>query len=136
MLARVKALIGKARTPAALVPTEGPPSYGALLAAADQLFVTADSVSMVSDAIATGKPVGLIPVRPTLGGRLAIGALERLRPGARIVPHDLRHFWETLVADQLVGTVGEPRGGGAPDLNRAVAERVRALLNGESGASR
>jgi mitochondrial fission protein ELM1 len=43
---------------------EGPNPYPALLAAADVLVVTSDSMSMVVDAVATGKPVYLFEVRP------------------------------------------------------------------------
>jgi hypothetical protein len=129
-------MIGKAGVPTVLVPMEGPPSYGSLLAAADSLFVTADSVAMVSDALATGKPVGLIPVRPTVGGRLTMSLLDRLRPGHRVPPRDLRYFWEALENDGLVGTVDAPRSGGAPSVNRTVARRVKALLSAGSGASR
>jgi hypothetical protein len=103
---------------------------------ADSLLVTADSVAMVSDAVATGKPIGLIPVRPTFGGRLMMSLMERLRPGRRMHPRDLRFFWEALNNEGLVGTVAEPRGGRVPDLNRIVATRVRAVLNAGSGASR
>jgi mitochondrial fission protein ELM1 len=135
ILARIETLIGKAQAPAALVPIEGPPTYGSLLAAADSLFVTADSVAMVSEAIATGKPVGLIPLSPTAGGRLIMSLLDRLRPGRRVPPRDLRYFWEALEDDSLVGTVDAPRGGGPPDVNGTVAKRVEALLSGGNGAS-
>src|SRR5206468_10978511 len=100
------------------------------------IFATADSVAIVSDAIATGKPVGLIPVRPTFGGRLMMSLTERVRPGRRMHPRDLRFFWEALDNDGLIGTVAEPRGGRVPDLNRIVATRVKAVLNAGSGASR
>jgi hypothetical protein len=135
VLASAKSLIAKARIPATLVPIEGPPSYGSLLASADSLFVTADSVAMVSDAIATGKPVGVIPVRPTVGGRLAMSLLDRLRPGQRIPPRDLRHFWKALDDSDLAGTVEEPHHGDAMNVNEVVARRVKAILNGGSGAS-
>src|SRR5690348_14865861 len=42
------------------------PRYGALLRASDEIHVTGDSVSMLSDAVASGKPVGLIPLERTL----------------------------------------------------------------------
>ena len=136
MLARIKALLTKSQAPAALVPIDGPPAYCSLLAAADSLFVTADSVAMVSEAIATGRPVGLIPLRPTVGGRLIMRLLDRLRPGHRVPPRDLRYFWEALANDSLVGTLDAPRGGGAPDVNGTLAKRVEALLSGGSGAFR
>ena len=40
------------------------PRFGALLYGADEIHVTGDSVSMLSDAVAAGKPVGLIPLEP------------------------------------------------------------------------
>jgi len=41
---------------------EGLNPYFALLAAADHIFVTADSVNMATEAAATGKPVHILPV--------------------------------------------------------------------------
>ena len=41
---------------------EGLNPYFALLGAADHIFVTADSVSMATEAAATGKPVHILPV--------------------------------------------------------------------------
>ena len=38
------------------------PRYNALLSAADEIHVTGDSVSMLSEAVVAGKPVGLIPL--------------------------------------------------------------------------
>ena len=47
--------------------------YPVLLADGDEHFVTADSVSMISEAVVTGKPVGLIPVEPDARGRRRLG---------------------------------------------------------------
>jgi len=113
---------------ARMVPEDGPPSYPALLAAADTIFVTADSVAMVSDAILTGKPVGLLPIRPTVLGRAYMRLADRLRPGRRVFPRDLRYFWAALDERGLVGTLEQPRSGMVPDLTAMVAERVRGLL--------
>jgi mitochondrial fission protein ELM1 len=119
-----------ARSPGAarMFPVEGPPSYSALLAAADTIFVTADSVAMVSDAILTAKPVGLLPIRPSLLGRAYMRLADRLRPGKRVFPRDLRFFWAALDAGGLVGTLEQPCGGPVPDLAAMVAEAVRGLL--------
>jgi hypothetical protein len=111
-----------------MFPAEGPPSYSALLAAADTIFVTADSVAMVSDAILTAKPVGLLPIRPSLLGRAYMRLADRLRPGKRVFPRDLRFFWAALDADGLVGTLEQPCGGPVPDLAAMIADRVRGLL--------
>ncbi|MEO7634983.1 MAG: ELM1/GtrOC1 family putative glycosyltransferase, partial [Sphingomicrobium sp.] len=43
--------------------------YPVLLADADAQFVTSDSVSMISEAVMSGKPVGLIAVEPDARGR-------------------------------------------------------------------
>jgi len=128
ILQAVEQAISGSRSPALMVPVEGPPSYPALLAAADTIFVTADSVAMVSDAILTGKPVGLLPIRPTGLGRAYMGLADRLRPGRRIFPRDLRYFWAALDKNALVGTLEQPRGGPVPDLAGMVAEQVRNLL--------
>lgn len=49
---------------------EGVNPYFAMLAAADAIFVTADSVNMAAEAAATGKPIYLLPVDGD-GGKLA-----------------------------------------------------------------
>ena len=115
-----------AKIPTLAVPVGGVPSYAALLAGADQLFVTADSVAMVSDAIATGKPVGILPIAPTALGS-AYSAM--LRSGIRMRPRDLRFFWKALAEEKLVGTVDQPRTGSIPDLNARVVPRVKTLLS-------
>jgi hypothetical protein len=99
-----------------------------LLAKADAIFVTADSVAMVSDAILTGKPVGLLPVRPTMLGRAYMRLSDLLWPARRIFPRDLRYFWAELDERGLVGTLEQPRGGSVPDLAGMVAERVKSHL--------
>jgi hypothetical protein len=134
ILASVRGLASRLEPPAAVVPPGGPPSYPELLGAADQLFVTGDSVSMVSEALATGKPVGIIPVRRTLLGRLWIGAFDRLRPERAVFPRDLRRFWAGLERAGLAGTVEEPRRGAMPDVLGETARRVRALLGLAPGA--
>jgi len=115
-------------TSAALVPMEGPPSYRELLQAADRIFVTADSVSMVSEAIATGKKVGLVPIRESRVGALWLALNDRLRKGRPAFPRDLRFFWRSLERFGLAGTVIQPAAGDVPDtLGQAVAA-VRQLL--------
>ena len=47
------------------------PRFAALLARSDEIYVTADSVSMLSEAILTGKPVGMIEIARTMRGRLS-----------------------------------------------------------------
>jgi uncharacterized protein len=85
------------------------PRYGALLGAADEIHVTGDSVSMLSDAIASGKPVGLIPLeRDALHQLLRWAARARGRPFRM---RDLEKFWTDLRIRGLVGTIDEPKSG-------------------------
>ena len=85
------------------------PRYRALLHAADEIHVTGDSVSMLSDAIASGKRVGLIPLKPdTLHKLVHWAARVRGRP-FRL--RDLDRFWADLHVRGLIGTVDEPNSG-------------------------
>jgi mitochondrial fission protein ELM1 len=116
--------------PTLLAPARGDPSYPDLLAAADLVFVTADSVSMSADAIATGKPVGLVPVAPTLGGRIAMALMRVIAPGRRLYPRDPRFFWRELNRLGLVGSVAAPRCAPVPDVNGLVLAAVAQILAG------
>jgi mitochondrial fission protein ELM1 len=98
--------------------------YPVLLNDADEQFVTADSVSMISEAVITGKPVGLIPVEPDARGRrrLAHGDPETTRI------RDPRRFWKDAHAQKLVGTVDQPvRGKVREPVEIAVAAIRKAL---------
>ncbi len=110
------------------VPTQGPPAYVELLGAADEIFVTADSVSMISEAIATGKPVGLMPIRPTDRGLKEMARQDRRKPGIPNHPNDLRFFWAELERLGLAGTIQHPRHGVVPDVLADCAALVRRLL--------
>jgi mitochondrial fission protein ELM1 len=98
------------------------PRYPVLLRDADEIHVTADSVAMVSDAIATGKPVGLVLPKQTAAGRLFYG-LERV--GVPVPVRDVSRFWEDIQAQGLAGTVAEPLAGKLP--NDSVATAVAAV---------
>lgn len=129
LLMQVATQLSRAETPAALVATGGAPSYAELLNRADSIAVTADSVAMVSEAIATGKPVGMLSIEPTIAGGAWMRLMDRVRPGRRLHPRDLRVFWEALDEEGLIGSVEEPKRGQVPDLNGHVARRVKDLLN-------
>jgi uncharacterized protein len=105
------------------------PDYASLLAAADSIRVTADSVAMVSDAIWTGKPVGLVPVARSILGRVAIGTMDGVlrRP---LYPHDLRFFWRALADNGITDTLGRPRTSTGEEM-RTVLDRVRAILDAD-----
>ncbi|HEU5482953.1 MAG TPA: ELM1/GtrOC1 family putative glycosyltransferase [Sphingomicrobium sp.] len=104
----------------------GFPRYPVLLEDADELYVTADSVAMISDAVATGKPIGLIAPEETSSGRFFYG-LARL--GLPVPVRDIRRFWESVRSKGLAGTVEEPVAGelSRDPLATAVAA-VRSLL--------
>jgi hypothetical protein len=120
--------IGGAQAPMAIVPIEGPPSYAELLAAADEIFVTADSVSMVSEALRTGKPVGLVPIERTAFGALWMELMDRVHPGRPAYPRDLRYFWAELERQGLAGSLERPIQGVVPDVAAMAAAAVRRLL--------
>ena len=108
------------------IPSNGVPRYSVLLHDADEVYVTADSAAMISDAIATGKPVGLVLPEQTRSGRLFYG-LEKF--GLRVPVRDVRRFWTNIRARGLAGTLDEPASGklAANPLGTAVAS-VRDLL--------
>lgn len=98
------------------------PRFRILLEDADEIFITADSVSMISEAIMMGKPVGMIPLDPHPTTGMMIGF--PLAVGGR----DLRHFWAGLKAEGLVGTVAAPIAHPIEDSAEIAAAAVRRLL--------
>ena len=82
----------------------GKPRFPVLLADADEIFVTGDSVSMISEAILTGKPVGMIPIELSRSGRRRLGTSIEDGAGKR----DLRRFWKSLEDAGMIGTIEAP----------------------------
>jgi mitochondrial fission protein ELM1 len=120
------------------------PYYG-YLALADELIVTADSISMLSEACATGKPVHMFD--PGTGAsamrrqaeagdndRRLSGLLYRglMRWGPQRLSRDIRLVHDRLLREGRVNWLGEPGAVSASsalqDIDRAVA-RVRALFS-------
>ncbi len=114
--------------------------YYAYLASAERLIVSFDSIAMISEACATGKPVYLFdPQRPDDGevapvvehSARALGYRALLRWGPRRLGRDITLVHDRLLAAGRVTWLGEGREphelGPWPDIERAVA-RVRALL--------
>jgi hypothetical protein len=128
VLEAVHGALQSSTVPFLFEPSDGPPAYPALIEAADEIFVTADSVAMVADAVTTGKPVGLIPISKSGLGRAVMGVTDRLRPGQRLYPRDLRFFWSALEEQGFGGTLEAPKASRPPDYAMIVAERVRRLL--------
>lgn len=123
--------------------------YRAALAEASEIVVTSDSVSMVADALASGKPVSVYRLPQALNAKWKLGSwlyrtsVEVPRPvmwpvrrlfdtGVIEVAPDRRKLFARLVAEKRLGWFGEavppPQPGAARlDLETA-AESLRKLL--------
>jgi mitochondrial fission protein ELM1 len=99
--------------------------FQTLIDDADELFPPGDSVSMISESVITGKPVGIAPVRRTLWGRIVLGPEGRM---AWNPLRDLRRFWAYLRQQRLAGSIDEPIAGNIPNPVVTSAKRVRELL--------
>lgn len=104
------------------------PRFGVLLANCDEFYVTADSVSMLSEAILTGKPVGIISVAKSARGRISYWLADR-RLKRQPYPN-LPNFWQVLGDHELVGTVEAPRASRVTDTIATAVAAVRRLLDG------
>ena len=124
---RIAPLLQASNVPTILAGPGERPSYASLLRAADSIRITADSVSMVSDAIWTGKPVALVPVGKSLLGSLGSAVMGAFQPGRKVYPQDLRFFWRALehvgVTDQLATPAISTN-----DELRTMIKRARPLI--------
>src|SRR5205814_9406236 len=102
------------------------PRFAVLLAAADEIYVTADSVSMISEAVLTGKPVGLVPIVRSTRGKIRRW-LYRSGIAGRAVP-DFPAFWRALANQGMAGDVDAPLASRAQDSVELAARAVRRLL--------
>jgi mitochondrial fission protein ELM1 len=128
LLKAVREELDGSSTPSLFAPVEGPPTYASLIEAADEIYVSAESVAMVADAVMTRKPVGIVPISKSPLGRAVMAVADRLRPGKRLFPRDLRFFWASLAEHGFGGTIDEPRASDPPDFTAEIADRVRRLL--------
>jgi mitochondrial fission protein ELM1 len=105
------------------------PRFPVLLASADELFPTADSISMISESVITGKPTGIVPIEMNWIGRIALGPrVDETSP-----KRDLRRFSEYILTDGLAGTIEQPLASDTPNPVIAAAKEVRALLERSFG---
>lgn len=103
------------------------PRFAVLLDDADEVHVTADSISMLSEAVLTGRPVGMIPVELNAKARKWLG--DDPPPEEFSGPkRDLRRVWARLQADGLVGTVDQPKSRPIANPVTTAAQAVRELL--------
>ena len=102
------------------------PTFATLLRECDEIHVTADSVSMLSEGVLAGKPVGMIPIRRSVPGIVSHWLWER--PTRRATIPDLRNFWRMLFRRGLVGTVELPVASQVCDTVDRAARAVRSLL--------
>ena len=101
------------------------PRFGTLLSQSDEIYVTADSVSMLSEAILSGKPVGMIPIRRSFRGFVGKWLFEQPF-GRRLLPN-LQNFWTLLDGHKVVGTVELPVASQVCDTVERAADAVRSL---------
>lgn len=106
------------------------PRFPVLLADADELFPTFDSVSMISESIITGKATGIVPIEMNWIGRIALGSKVNSSSPRR----DLRRFSNYLIENRLAGTMEGPLASDTPNPAVAAAAEVRALLERRFGA--
>jgi hypothetical protein len=103
------------------------PRFAVLLADANELHVTADSISMLSEAVLTGRPVGMIPVELNAKSRkwLGEGPPDEEFTGPK---RDLRRVWARLERDGLIGTIDAPSSRPIDNPVVTAAAAVRDLL--------
>lgn len=125
---RIAQTLAKAEAATLLAKPGKPPRYESLLDAADSIRVTADSVSMISDAIWTGKPLAIVPVVNSTMGAGYMRLMSRLRPGRPVYPQDLRFFWSELQRIGVTRELNRPETSQGAEIQR-VLDRARPLLN-------
>ncbi len=101
------------------------PRFPVLLDDADELFPTADSISMISEGAITRKPVGIVPLEKSLTGRITLGGEVREKSRMR----DLRRFWTYVLGERFVGTMAQPLASGVANPVIVAAKEVRDLLD-------
>ena len=84
---------------------------------------------MVSDAISTGKPVDLVPVRSTAAGWFVMALMDRIRPTESHSAPRSSCFLEGSQGTGLGWIRQQGRGTGV-DLNCSAVSRAKAIVRG------
>ena len=101
--------------------TGSDPRFATLLGDADEIHVTGDSVAMLSEAVLSGKPVGIVPIELDTHGQNVLGRHPETN-------RDLRRFWASLSDRGLAGSLDHPKAGQIADPAATAADAIRALL--------
>jgi hypothetical protein len=104
---------------------DGTPRFQVLMQEADELFPTGDSVSMISESVITGKPVGIVAPYGRISSHIVLGPEWRM---AHNPFRDLRRFWTYLRQQKLAGTIEHPVAGKIENPVVTAAAEVRKLL--------
>ncbi len=110
------------------------PRFAMLLGQADEIHVTADSISMLSEAILARKLVGVIPIEQNSKGRRKLGPEPRTT-GRNARRRDLRRFWHYLRDQKVIGTVDQPLVASIANPNDIAATALKDLLATDTGNS-
>ncbi len=81
--------------------------YMGMLALADYLIVSNDSVNMMTDAYATGKPLYLLPLPGHEGTKPAAFGAGLVRDGIARLAGESLEVWDYPVKDEMVALAGE-----------------------------
>ena len=122
----IASALAASQAPSLLASPGTSPRYTALLEAADSIRITADSVAMVSDAIWTGKPMAVTPVRKSVLGSIGIALADAF--GSGLYPQDLRHFWEAIAQFGIGERLAVPSTSTETQM-RAILDRVKPIVD-------
>lgn len=121
----VHARIGLARAERGRMAPSRTGGIDELIRFSDEIIVTGDSMAMVTEAILSGKPVGVIPLELSDAGVRKLGRIAAPE-GSRSRARDLRRFWEDLWSQGIVGTLDAPR---AAKIEAPATVAAQALLS-------
>ena len=124
---KVSEMLAKADVPTVLAEPGKPPAYRNLLASADSIRVTADSVAMLSDAIWSRKPVAMVPVEKSALGRMAMAIAGWVTPAGLLYPQDLRCFWLALERVGITQRLASPHASTEAVLREVIAS-IRPIV--------